>query len=65
MDKLANHAGILAAARDRYHAPIVLCDLEAQPLDAVVRRFGWPLGTVKSRLNYGRLRLRERLRQQR
>jgi RNA polymerase sigma factor (sigma-70 family) len=46
---------------DRYRAPIVLCDLEAHSLDAAARQLGWPLGTVKSRLNRGRLRLRERL----
>jgi RNA polymerase sigma factor (sigma-70 family) len=46
---------------DRYRAPIVLCDLESRPLDEAARQLGWPLGTVKSRLNRGRQRLRDRL----
>jgi polysaccharide biosynthesis/export protein len=47
---------------DRYRALIVLCDLEAHSLNAAARQLDWPLGTVKSRLNRGRLRLHKRLR---
>ncbi|MGP0066131.1 MAG: sigma-70 family RNA polymerase sigma factor [Isosphaeraceae bacterium] len=46
---------------ERYRAPIVLCDLEERSLDEAARQLGWPLGTVKSRLNRGRQRLRDRL----
>src|SRR5579883_1561908 len=46
---------------ERYRAPIVLCDLEERSLDEVARLLGWPLGTVKSRLNRGRQQLRDRL----
>ena len=46
---------------ERYRAPIVLCDLEERSLDEAARQLGWPLGTVKSRLNRGRERLRDRL----
>jgi RNA polymerase sigma factor (sigma-70 family) len=46
---------------ERYRAPIVLCDLEERPLDEAARQLGWPLGTIKSRLNRGRQRLRDRL----
>jgi RNA polymerase sigma factor (sigma-70 family) len=46
---------------ERYRAPIVLCDLEQHSLDEAARQLGWPLGTVKSRLNRGRQQLRDRL----
>ncbi|QEH31564.1 ECF RNA polymerase sigma factor SigE [Aquisphaera giovannonii] len=46
---------------DRYRSAIVLCDLEALPLDAAASRLGWPPGTVKSRLHRGRRQLRDRL----
>ena len=46
---------------EHYRAPIVLCDLEERSLDEAARQLGWPLGTVKSRLNRGRERLRDRL----
>ncbi len=51
----------LARLPERYRAPIVLCDLEERSLDEAARQLGWPLGTVKSRLNRGRQRLRDRL----
>jgi hypothetical protein len=37
------------------------CDLEACSLEEAARQLGWPIGTVKSRLNRGRQRLRDRL----
>ncbi|MHB1559524.1 MAG: RNA polymerase sigma factor, partial [Isosphaeraceae bacterium] len=39
-------------------AAVVLCDLENRPVEEVARILGWPIGTVKSRLHRGRLRLR-------
>jgi protocatechuate 3,4-dioxygenase beta subunit len=39
----------------------VLCDLEERSLEEAAVQLGWPLGTVKSRLNRGRQRLRDRL----
>jgi protocatechuate 3,4-dioxygenase beta subunit/thiol-disulfide isomerase/thioredoxin len=39
----------------------VLCDLEERSLDEAARHLGWPLGTIKSRLNRGRQQLRDRL----
>ena len=39
----------------------MLCDLEERSLDKAARQLGWPLGTVKSRLNRGRQQLRDRL----
>ncbi len=46
---------------ESFRAAVVLCDLENRPVDEVARILGWPVGTVKSRLHRGRLRLRERL----
>ena len=46
---------------ERYRSPIILCDLEACSLEEAARQLGWPIGTVKSRLNRGRQRLRDRL----
>lgn len=64
----ADHADVRRAIHDeigrlpdRFRAPIVLCDLESRPLDEVARLLNCPLGTVKSRLNRGRERLRDRL----
>ena len=46
---------------ERYRLPIVLCDLEGRTHEQASRHLGCPVGTVKSRLNRGRARLRERL----
>jgi RNA polymerase sigma factor (sigma-70 family) len=51
----------LARLPERYRAPIVLCDLGDRSLDEAARHLGWPTGTIKSRLNRGRQRLRDRL----
>ncbi|WP_435019326.1 sigma-70 family RNA polymerase sigma factor [Tundrisphaera sp. TA3] len=51
------HEG-LGRLPDRYRTPMILCDLEGLTHDAVAARLGWPVGTVKSRLSRGRLRLR-------
>ncbi len=41
--------------------PIILCDLQGLPYEEVATVLGVPLGTVKSRLNRGRLELARRL----
>ncbi len=41
--------------------PLILCDLEDMPYDAIARTLNLPLGTVKSRINRGRLELARRL----
>ena len=54
------HAGLRALPPD-LRAPIVLCDLQGLPYEEAARLLGVPLGTVKSRLNRGRLELARRL----
>ncbi len=54
------HAGLRALPPD-LRAPIVLCDLQGLPYEEAARLLGLPLGTVKSRLNRGRLELARRL----
>jgi RNA polymerase sigma factor (sigma-70 family) len=46
---------------ERYRAPVVLCYLEGQTRDDAARQLGWSLGTLRGRLERGRLRLRARL----
>lgn len=41
--------------------PIVLCDLQGLPYEEAARALDIPLGTVKSRLNRGRIELARRL----
>jgi RNA polymerase sigma-70 factor (ECF subfamily) len=41
--------------------PLVLCDLQGLPYEDVAQTLGIPLGTVKSRINRGRLELAKRL----
>jgi RNA polymerase sigma factor (sigma-70 family) len=44
-----------------YRAPILLCCLEGRSRDEAAADLGWPLATVKDRLERGRERLRARL----
>ena len=46
---------------ERYRVPVVLCDLEGRTHEQAARHLGCPVGTVKSRLARGRVRLRDRL----
>jgi RNA polymerase sigma factor (sigma-70 family) len=46
---------------ERFRIPFVLCELENRTHQQAARHLGWPIGTVKSRLARGRMRLRERL----
>jgi RNA polymerase sigma-70 factor (ECF subfamily) len=40
---------------------LVLCDLQGLPYDEIAATLGVPVGTVKSRINRGRLELAKRL----
>jgi RNA polymerase sigma-70 factor (ECF subfamily) len=44
---------------------LVLCDLEGMPYDEIAAALSVPLGTVKSRINRGRLELAKRLQRRR
>jgi RND family efflux transporter MFP subunit len=46
---------------ERFRIPVILCELEGCTHDQAARHLGWPVGTVKSRLNRARERLRGRL----
>ncbi len=54
------HAGLRALPRELREV-LVLCDLQEASYDEAARLLGVPLGTVKSRLNRGRLELAKRL----
>jgi RNA polymerase sigma-70 factor (ECF subfamily) len=51
----------LKALPQELREPIILCDLQGLPYEEVATILGVPLGTVKSRLNRGRLELARRL----
>lgn len=46
---------------DRLRAAVVLCYMEGHTCEEAASQLGWPVGTVKSRLNQARQRLRGRL----
>ena len=54
------HSGLRALPSD-LREPIVLCDLQGLPYEEAAATLGIPLGTVKSRINRGRLELAKRL----
>ena len=51
----------LKALPEDLREPIILCDLQGLPYDEAAKVLEVPLGTVKSRLNRGRLELAKRL----
>jgi RNA polymerase sigma factor (sigma-70 family) len=46
---------------DKYRIPLVLCYLEGLTHEEAARQLGWPLGTLKGRVQRGREQLRGRL----
>jgi RNA polymerase sigma factor (sigma-70 family) len=46
---------------EKYRLPLMLCYLEGQWQDDAARQLGWPMGTLKGRLERGRTLLRTRL----
>lgn len=54
------HRGLRALPPD-LREPLILCDLQGLSYDEVAAALGIPLGTVKSRINRGRLELARRL----
>ncbi|HJZ91591.1 MAG TPA: sigma-70 family RNA polymerase sigma factor [Gemmataceae bacterium] len=46
---------------EKYRVPVVLCELEGQPIAGAARMLGWPQGTMASRLARGRDLLARRL----
>jgi RNA polymerase sigma-70 factor (ECF subfamily) len=54
------HRGLRALPAD-LREPLILCDLQGLAYEEAARTLGIPLGTVKSRINRGRLELAKRL----
>jgi len=54
------HVGLRALPAD-LREPLILCDLQGLPYDEIADTLSLPLGTVKSRINRGRLELAKRL----
>ena len=54
------HRGLRALPED-LRLPLILCDLQGLPYDEIAETLQIPLGTVKSRINRGRLELAKRL----
>jgi hypothetical protein len=53
--------GELQALPAGFRAPLVLCYMEGKTRDEAAQQLGWSAGTVKSRLERGREKLRRRL----
>jgi RNA polymerase sigma factor (sigma-70 family) len=51
----------LSRLPDIYRSPVVLCDLEGRSHTEAARLLGWPVGTLKTRLQRARELLRSRL----
>jgi RNA polymerase sigma-70 factor (ECF subfamily) len=54
------HRGLRALPQD-LREPLILCDLQGLPYEEAAQTLQIPLGTVKSRINRGRLELAKRL----
>jgi RNA polymerase sigma factor (sigma-70 family) len=53
----------LAKLPAKYRIPLVMCELQGQPILEAAQQLGWPQGTVASRLSRGRAILARRLRE--
>jgi RNA polymerase sigma factor (sigma-70 family) len=51
----------LSRLPDKYHTPIVLCELEGRTHGEAAERLGWPVGTVSGRLSRAKSMLAKRL----
>lgn len=51
----------MARLPEQYRAPLVLCFLEGRTQDEAAKQLGWPLTTLRGRLERGRQTLRKRL----
>jgi RNA polymerase sigma-70 factor (ECF subfamily) len=51
----------LAALPEHYRAAVVLSDVQGLSYAQIIRRMGWPLGTLTSRLHRGRALMRQAL----
>jgi RNA polymerase sigma factor (sigma-70 family) len=51
----------LSRLPEKYHIPIILCDLGGKTHKEVAEQLGWPIGTVSGRLSRARVMLAERL----
>jgi RNA polymerase sigma-70 factor (ECF subfamily) len=54
------HRGLRSLPPD-LREPLILCDLQGLPYEEIAASLSLPLGTVKSRINRGRLELAKRL----
>lgn len=53
----------MARLPEQYRAPLVLCYLQGRTQDEAAKQLGWPLTTLRGRLDRGRQALRKRLQQ--
>ena len=52
-------AAAIAALPEEQRTAVVLCDIHGFAYDEIAAMTGWPMGTVKSRINRARVKIRE------